>query len=138
MPAAPAAPVGSWLRVLAWSRDQEAEWAHLGLFTDSGALAAVFKVRVVHQINYSSTPPLTAATAAAAGVAFVPADSAPGGGSVPVDDTAPAQGPDPAGRFGGTGTDADVGETADTESAVLVPDDPVPGQADISPEQGWM
>ena len=143
MTAVAAAPVGSWLRVLAWTVDQDGEHAHLGVFGENGTLLAVFRADIAHQIHYLPTDPTPPFAEAGMGVAV--AGPAPdsgtvqtqGGGSGPVGGTSQLQGQGTATRFGSTGTEAGTGDSGDTEATRLVEEEPVPGQADISPGLVW-
>ena len=93
--ASAAMPVGSWVRVLAWVIDSDSERATLGLYSE-GLLVAVFQAQVVHQITYSTTPPLTEA-----GIGVAPTVPLRGGGRGPLGAAAPLQGQGSAARFGG-------------------------------------
>ena len=139
MPAEPLAPVGTWLRVLAWDVPQGAESCHLGLFDSSGRLIAVLRVRVFHQLEYSTTPPLTEA-----GIGVVPAEPSRGGGSGPLAAAAPLEGQGSAARAtaaedpAGATAAATEADTGDTEATVLVSEPAAPGEADLSPGQVWL
>ena len=128
-----APPVGSWVKVLAWSLEGNSEYATLGLYnSDWTRLVAVFKMQVVRHDIYPTIPPLIQA-----GTRVVPTAPLCGGGCGPMEAAVPLQGQGSAARFGGGPAEVATGP-GDTDSDIteLAPDEPVPGETDISPA-GW-
>ena len=124
--------VGSWVQVLAWSLEGNSEYGTLGLWSsDRTRLVAVFKMQVVRHDIYPTIPALIQA-----GTRMVPTAPLCGGGCGPMEAAVPLQGQGSAARFGGGPAEVATGP-GDTDSDIteLAPDEPVPGQADISP--GW-